>query len=320
MADDFYQTLGVKRDAPQEEIRKAYRKLARENHPDRKQGDEAAAKRFKEVGEAYSVLSDPEKRKQYDRFGKDFKHAGGFPGGGAGGFPGGRQVDLGDLFGEGFDLGDLFGGLGGGGRGGRYGGGPQGRPGGRSARPRRGGDVRTEVAVPLDTVATGGEVELTLDRDGKTERLTVKVPAGVNDGGTLRLARQGQPGFGGGEAGDLLVTVRVAAHPYYRRDGADLLVDVPVTPAEAALGARVDVPTPAVKDEPGGPVTLTLPAGIGGGRKLRLRGRGLPDRAGGRGDLYAVVKIVVPAALSDEQRGLYERLRESDPDVRDGLW
>ena len=321
MADDYYKTLGVPRTADAAEIRKAYRKLARENHPDRNPDDPKAAETFKAVGEAYGVLSDADKRAAYDRFGSNYKQFGGGPGGPTGGggspfggFGGGRQVDVGDLFGEGgFDLNDLLGGLGGAGRR-RPGGGPGGSPfgaGGRG-RPRKGADVRTAVTVPFTVAARGGDYELDINRGGSRESLTVKIPAGVQPGGTMRLAGKGEPGGPGGSAGDLLLTVNVAPHPVFRRDGKNLVCDVPVTPAEAALGTKADVPT--LSD---GVVTLTIPPGTDGGAKLRLRGKGVYDRkAGGEGDQIVQVKIVVPKPLSDRQRELYEELKTLDPDVR----
>ena len=324
MADDYYKTLGVSRDADAAEIRKAYRKLARENHPDRNPDDPRAAETFKAVGEAYGVLSDAEKRSAYDRFGSNYKQFGGGPGGRGpgggspfGGFGGGQQVDVGDLFGEGgFDLNDLLGGLGGAGRRGPRrppGGGPFGGGGART-RARKGADVRTNVTVPFTLAARGGEYELDLDRGGARESLTVKIPAGIAPGGTMRLAGKGEPGGPGGAPGDLLLTVEVAPHPVFRRDGNNLVCDVPLTPAEAALGAKVDVPT--LSD---GEVTLTIPAGTAGGAKLRLRGKGVPDRKTRTdGDQIVQTKIVVPKTLTDRQRELYEELRGLDDDVRGG--
>ena len=335
MADDYYSTLGVSRGATAEEIRKAYRKLAKQNHPDRNPDDPAAVERYKQAGEAYAVLSDADKRKQYDRFGANYKQygggagggspfgGGGAPFGGAGGgspFGGGGAVDLQDLFGgggSGFDLNDLFGGGGparGAGRGARrgpFGGANRGGP-----QTRKGADVKSEIAVPFALAAEGGEYELDLDRGGRRETLGVKIPAGVPDGGTIRLSGRGEPSPGGGPAGDLLLTVKVGPHPIFTRDGANLLMDLPLTPAEAALGAKVDVPTLS-----GETVTLTIPPGTGGGAKLRLRGKGVPDRkTGSRGDQLVRTKLVVPKSPSAEQRELYERLRELDSDVRAGAW
>lgn len=308
MAEDYYSVLGVKKDASADEIRKVYRKLSRENHPDVKPGDTAASEKFKKVQEAYAVLGDAEKRAQYDRFGHAFNKAGGGPtyqwSGGPGG--GAGPIDLGDLFGEGVDLGDLFGGFGGRGGGRR----------GPSPRPAKGQDLRTELTVPFLVAAEGGQHELGLNRAGKTERITVKIPAGLTDGSTIRLAGEGHPGAAGGPHGDLLLTIRVAPHPYFRREGNDLTVDIPITPAEAALGSKVEAPTLTE-----GRVVVTIPPGTSSGRKLRLRGKGVADRkTGTRGDLYVVAKVTVPDTLSDEQRDLFERLKTLDRDPRVGLW
>jgi DnaJ-class molecular chaperone len=314
MALDYYKVLGVSRTASEGDVRKAYKKIARENHPDVKPNDPAAAERFKQASEAYEVLSDAEKRKQYDQFGSAWKHArkgGPYPGGGP--FGGGQQsdFDFGDIFGQGggaVDLGDLFGGMFGGGRAGR----------GR-AQPRqsRGQDIQTSVTVPFDLAATGGSYDLHLSRNGQTETLGVKIPQGLRDGGTIRLAGQGEPGQGGGAAGDLLVTVHFASHPYFRREGNDVYVDVPLTIAEAALGAKVDVPTLTE-----GLLMLTIPAGSSSGAKLRLKGKGFIDpRSKQQGDQYAVVKIVPPKSLDDESRRLIEEFAERNPDQpRRGLW
>jgi len=309
MAEDYYKTLGVSREASADEVRKAYRKLARENHPDVKPDDAAAAKRFKEIQEAYGVLSNPEKRAQYDRYGHAFQGAAGGgrsyrSAGGAG------QPDLNDIFGEGFDLGDLFGGA--------FGGGASSARGPRASRPRqsRGADARAEVSVPFTVAAEGGKHDLHLNRDGKPETISVKIPAGIKDGGTIRLAGQGAPGYGGGPAGDLLITVHIAPHPHFRRDGSNLLVDVPVTPAEAVLGAKVEVPTLSE-----GTVMLTVPPHTSSGKKLRLRGKGVPDpKTKNRGDQFVVVKIVVPEDPTEEQMKLYDELRQTERNPRENLW
>jgi len=308
MAEDYYKTLGVSREASADEVRKAYRKLARENHPDVKPDDAAAAKRFKEIQEAYGVLSNPEKRAQYDRYGHAFQGAAGGgrsyrSAGGAG------QPDLNDIFGEGFDLGDLFGGAFGGGASSARG--PRARP-----RQSRGADARAEVTVPFTVAAEGGKHDLHLNRDGKPETISVKIPAGIKAGGTIRLAGQGAPGYGGGPAGDLLITVHIAPHPHFRRDGSNLLVDVPVTPAEAVLGAKVEVPTLSE-----GTVMLTVPPHTSSGKKLRLRGKGVPDpKTRDRGDQFVVVKIVVAENPTEEQMKLYDELRKTEPNPRENLW
>lgn len=316
MALDYYKVLGVARTASEDEIRKAYKRLARENHPDVKPNDPAAAERFKQANEAYEVLSDGDKRKQYDTFGAAWKQAGQrggpFPGGGPfGGGGRGAEIDLGDLFGgQGeVDLGDIFGGMFGG----------SGRKGGRQRRSAaaRGGDLRTEITVPFTLAATGGEYDVHLTHDGAPETLAVKIPAGIRDGGVIRLGGQGEPGVGNGPAGDLLLTVRVAPHPYFRRDGNDVLLDVPLTMTEAALGTRVDVPT--LSD---GTVTVTIPPGTSSGAKLRLKGKGIADlKTRERGDQYAVVKIVVPKAPDERVRKLLEELAEAThQEPRRGLW
>lgn len=308
---DYYKTLGVSKTATADEIRKAYRKLAKEYHPDAKPGDAAAAEKFKEIQEAYAVLGDKEKRAQFDQFGSaPFSGGGGggpFQGyewSGAGGRRGGGPVDLNDIFGGNFSgFGDLFGGAAGGQ--------------GRRAAPRKGEDIRLEIDVPFEIAARGGNHALQLRRDGKTERFNVKIGAGVNTGSVIRLAGQGQPGSGDGPPGDLLLTVKVAPHPYFRRDGLNLLIDVPITPSEAALGAKVEVPTLSE-----GKVSVTIPAGTSSGTKLRLREKGVHDAKSGKtGDQFVVVKVVVPSDLSDEARQLYEQLAAAMPESpRAGMW
>jgi curved DNA-binding protein len=301
MAEDFYQVLGVSKNSSEAELKKAYRKLSRENHPDSKPNDKAAAEKFKQVQEAYSVLSDSEKRQKYDRFG----HAAFQGGGRGGGSPfGGGQVDLSDLFGGGgggFDFGDLFGG--GGGR--------------RAARSRKGQDVETTIDVPFTTAAEGGSYSLTINTSGKPEQITARIPAGVDSGSVIRLSGQGHPGMGGGPNGDLMVKIRVAPHPYFRRDGANLLVDVPISLTEAALGAKVDVPTLSE-----GLVTVTVPAGSASGTRLRLRGKGIINRKTNEpGDLYAILQIVVPKNLDDRSRELLEEFAKLHPEnLREDRW
>jgi DnaJ-class molecular chaperone len=307
---DYYKVLGVSKSATADQIRKAYKKIARENHPDAKPGDAAAAERFKQAAEAYEVLGDAEKRKQYDQFGDAYKYAkaGGGPGGGpfpGGGFRGSGPIDLGDIFGGQVDLGDLFGGA----FGGQFGGGRA------ASQPRRGSDVRSEVQVPFDVAASGGSYDLALQRNGRIERLTVKIPPGVREGSVIRLAGEGEPGDG--SPGDLLVTVRVAPHPWFRREGNDILLDVPVTVSEAALGAKVDVPTLSE-----GRVTLTIPAGTSSGTRIRMRGLGIQDqKTKARGDQFVIVKVVVPRQLSDEAANLLRDFDRAAPlSPRASLW
>jgi curved DNA-binding protein len=314
MADDsLYQALGIARTATADEIRKAYKKIARENHPDVKPDDAAAAQRFKKATEAYNTLKDPEKREQYDRFGKSFGGGGGqrHPWTGAGG---GQQVDLRDLFAQtGFSFDDLFGG---GGGAGPFGGGGFERHARPQPRPTKGADHELELDVDFRTAALGGTREVSFRRGGKLERIDVKVPAGVDTGSIVRLSGQGEPGREGGPAGDLRLRIKVARHPWFQREGRNLTVEVPVTPSEAALGAKVDVPT---LDE--GTIVLTLPPGTSSGSKLRVRGKGIADPKGGTlGDQFVVVKIVVPRELDAETRALYEQLAERSVDPRAGMW
>ncbi len=303
MPEDYYKVLGVSQNATEEELRRAYRRLSRENHPDVKPDDKVAAERFKEVQEAWSVLGDSDKRKKYDQFGHAAFTGGGGPQGWSFNSSGsGAQIDLGDLFGGG-GFADLFGGGFGGGQ-------PR-------TRAAKGQDVQTTIEVPFTVACEGGGHDLTVTAGGKSERISIRIPAGVPDGGTIRLAGQGNPGIGGGPAGDLLVTVRCAPHPWFRREGSHLLIDVPVTMTEAALGAKVDVPTLTE-----GMVSVSVPPGSSSGTRLRLRGKGVPDRkTNERGDLFAVLKIVVPKELDDRSRDLLSDFAELNTECpRRDLW
>jgi DnaJ-class molecular chaperone len=324
MSADYYEILGVGRSASDDELQKAYRKLARKYHPDLNPDDKAAQKKFKEVQQAYDVLSDEKKRKLYDQFGANYEHmaAGGGPQ--WGGAAGGGQVPPGF---EGFEFQGSWPGGGGGGGGGPLppdledllrqftgggatvdlGGGATGRRRGRRRPAEPGADVRHEVQIPLRTAVTGGEVSLRVHREGRGESpelLTVKIPPGIDDGQTIRLRGQGAPSRSGGPVGDLLVTVRIAPHPSFRRDGLDLIVKVPVTVAEAALGAKVDIPTPH------GTITMKVPAGTSSGARLRAKGQGIQKRDGQPGDLYAELQIVLPKHLDHESQELLRQLAE----------
>lgn len=295
---DFYEALGVSRDASADDIRRAYRKLARKFHPDVNK-DPGAEERFKEVSEAYDVLSDPDKRAKYDRFGAAWRQAGdgaadrqpsGFDAGGFG--PGGFgdvRVEFGD--GDVGDFGDVFESLFGGRRG-------RGGFGGFAAR---GSDHEAVLELTLEEAARGGRRSVTLG-DGRS--YDVSIPVGVKHGQRIRLAGEGGQGAGGGPSGDLFLRVQLKPHPRFRLDGRNLHVDVPVAPWEAALGATVEVPTLD------GTAKVKVPAGSSSGRKLRLRGQGFPGPRGGHGDLYATVKIVVPKHLSDREQELFEQLAD----------
>ncbi len=308
MAKDYYSVLGVSRDASQADIAKAYRDLARKHHPDLHPDDKSAKQKFQEVQSAFDVLNDPKKREMYDRYGSSFEQmGGGGPQPGSGGWsygPGGGQagdVDFAELFGERFGRG--------GGRGGGFAdifeqftrGGQQ-----RQTARQTGGDIEHEAQVSFATAVLGGEVQLSMQSpDGKQETLSVKIPAGIEDGKRIRLRGKGQPGPGG--AGDLYLRVRVAAHPYFRRSGNNLIVTVPVTLGEAAAGGKVDVPSPK------GTVTLTIPPGTSSGAKLRIRGYGVEPKGKPAGDLLAEIKIVLPKDLTDEEQAQLSEISQRHP-------
>ena len=287
---DYYKILGVERKASEDEIKKAYRKLARKYHPD--VSKEANAKeKFQEVSEAYETLRDKEKRAAYDslgshRPGQDFRP----PPDWFDRFGAGRQEDLRDI-----DLSDLFEQMGIFGRAGARRGGF-----GRNV-PIPGEDYETPVRITLEEAARGTARSLALD--GHT--LTARIPRGATDGQRLRLRGKGGAGMNGGPAGDLYLQIVLEPHPLYRTRGHDLEIEVPIAPWEAALGAQVEVPTLE------GRVTMKVPAGSKGGQKLRLAAKGLPRPGGGAGDLYAVLDIVVPATLTEQEKKLYEALREA---------
>jgi DnaJ-class molecular chaperone len=311
---DYYEVLGVSRAATEGEIKTAYRKLARQHHPDLNPNDKAAEEKFKELQEAYSVLSDSENRKKYDQYGANWKMAGEGtrpppppPGGPAdfGGFDFGEAGDLGDIF-------EMFG------RG-------RGRP-----RRTRGRDVEATLELSLEDAHRGGRHTLQLQtadvcptcggagvigndevcptcggagRVVRPRSIEVNIPPGVRDGGTLRLAGQGGAGAAGSPAGDLYLRLKLRPHPTFTANQDDLEVTLPVAPWEAVLGARLPVPTID------GQVEMTVPAGAQANQRLRLRGQGLNRRGGGRGDLYVRLAVAVPKAVSDEERRLYEDLR-----------
>ncbi len=356
---DYYQVLGVAKNATHPEIKKAYRKLAQKHHPDANPGSKEAEERFKEISAAYDVVGDEEKRARYDQV-RDMAASGfggGMPGGGfpGGGVPGGGRVRFEDLG----DLGDLFGGLFGGGR----------RGSSRSSV-RRGADLETDVTVPFEGSMTGATVpvkiqgpapcstcggsgaapgsspitcpqcggtgEISVNQgffqmeqpcprcngtgraveqacptcrgtgaERRTRSFQVKVPAGVKDGARIKLAGRGEPGPAGVPSGDLYVRVHVRPHPFFGRKGNDLTVDVPITYAEAALGANIEIPTLD------GAVTMKVPSGTPSGKTFRLKGKGAP-RKNGAGDLLVTVNVEVPSKLSRDERELLRKLQESE--------
>jgi len=305
-ARDYYEVLGVKKSATADEIRRAHRTLARKYHPDVNDSKDAA-KAFQEIQEAYDVLGDEEARKKYDRVGHRAYSAGAGgnpwgPGGGVrwenvagGGGAGMGGADFGSVIEE------IFGGGGGQRRGARA-----------RSQQRAGQPVHKDEVIPFDLALTGGEHTVKVQRGGSTQTYSVRIPKGVADGAKLRVRGAGRPSPLGGAPGDLILVVRVGAHPLLKRDGLDLVIETPVSVAEATLGAQVELPTP------GGRVTLSVPPGTASGSRLRLRGRGVEDSAGKRGDLYAVIKIVPPASMSDQDRALMEELGRRMPNPRSG--
>ena len=310
---DYYAVLGVPRTATDEDIRREYRKLARQNHPDVNPGDKSAEEKFKEINEAYQVLSDPEKRKQYDTLGPDWEA------GSSSTPPPGGFRDYGDVFGGGGQNGfsDFFENVFG--RAGR----------GRSAFRSKGDNVEAEIGLTLEEAHHGVKRAITFNatepcsncggtgaKDGKPcptchgsgvvrkrKSLDVTIPAGVRNGSIIRLAGEGEPGINGGPPGDLLLHVRIEPHPLFRIvEEEDLEFDLPVAPWEAALGAKVRAPTLD------GSVELTIREGTQAGQRLRLRGQGLNRRGGGRSDLYARIRIVNPPKLTGQEKELYKQL------------
>jgi curved DNA-binding protein len=310
---DYYATLGVQKDASQDDIQKAYRKLARKLHPDVNKEPEAELK-FKEIGEAYEVLKDPDKRKKYDQFGSDWKRTGGAPPGWEG--FGGQGFDFGGMGGgEGFSsfFEMLFGGAGPGRRGARRGGGGFPGAGFGGGNPFGGGsagsDTEAQITLTLEEAVRGGTREITLadPSTGQRKTLSVRIPEGIRPGQKIRLAGQGQPGFDERQAGDLLLKIEIAPDPRFRVEGSDIHTTVPVAPWEAALGGEAEVETPT------GRLRIKIPAGSSSGRKIRLRGKGLTLAGGAKGekgDLLAEIRILVPEPLSDEERSLFEQLAE----------
>jgi curved DNA-binding protein len=306
---DLYAVLEVDRKADADAIRKAYRQLARKYHPDHNPGDKAAEERFKEVSEANAVLSDPEKRALYDEFGDVSLEAGFNPEavraaqrGFGGGFA--RSAEFGDdegLGGMAFE--DLLGGMFG----------ARARRGGGRVRGWPGDDLEISLELEFLEAAKGATKQISVTRPGsdgrpRIERVTVRIPAGVDDGGRIRVPGKGGEGQGGGPAGDLYARIRIRPHPYFKRDGSSLLLDLPVTIAEATLGARIEIPTLE------GRAIVTVPAGCDSGRRLRLRAKGIADpKTGTRGDLYATVQIRVPAGVDADAKELLKKLSAYDP-------
>lgn len=306
---DYYETLGVSKTASADEIKSAFRKLARKHHPDLAKPKEKAAaeERFKQINEAYEVLSDSEKRTKYDQLGADWNQPGGFqppPDWGRGGMGGGgfRRYAGGNGGGVEFEFGgtgfsDFFEAFFGGGRG-------ESAFGRRQATPARGQDVEADIMVTLEEALHGSTRQISLRRSDsdKVETYQVKIPRGVHEGQRIRLAGQGEAGPRGGKKGDLFLRVRLARHPDFTVEGNDLIHEASLDPWQAALGTEMEVPTLE------GPRRLKIPPGTQSGQRFRLRERGLPNAASGRGDLYVMAQIRIPKKLSEAERKLWEQL------------
>lgn len=300
MAKDYYAALGLEKKADASQIKKAYRKLAMKYHPDKNPDDKKAEERFKEITEAYAVLSDAEKKQQYDQFGDAAFH---------------QRFSQEDIF-RGADLGDIFRefGFGGGGRGGDdifshiFGAaGQQGFGGGRHRRPAKGQDYLLRVTVPFRQAVLGGERRVDLDRNGQNEQLQVRIPAGVEQGQKLRISGKGGASPSGGPAGDLMLEINITSDPRFRREGQDLYTTIKVPFTGVCLGTSVNVET---LDES---KRIRLKPGTQNGSKIRLKGFGVPGRAGHQaGDLYAVVDVAVPVTLTEEQQEALQTLKDLD--------
>ncbi len=317
MAKDYYQTLGLQKGASEDEVRKAFKKLARKHHPDLNPNDKKSEEKFKEIAVAYDVLSNPEKKKKYDTYGSaDFE---GFPGGGGrsysygpfgqGGTMGGGRVNF-DMD----DLGDIFGDLFTGGFGKKKktaGFRPEGF--GRSPAGQRGKDLHFSIELTFLEAAKGCDKKLRLPNGVS---FNVKIPAGVADGAKIRLAGKGEPGLMGGEQGDLYIEPRVAPHPFFKRAGDDIEIEVPITVKEALEGGKIKIPTLD------GSVDLKIAAGSQSGQKLRLKGKGVANmQTKTPGDLYVLLQIVIPPSLDSKTKGeLIHLLHKKEPDPRAHFW
>jgi len=311
---DYYETLGVSKSATTDEIRSAFRKLARKYHPDVAKDKKAAEEKFKEINEAYEVLSDPEKRQKYDQLGQNWNQPGGFqpPPQWGGAQPGGGFYRYGredggvefEFNGTGFS--DFFEAFFGGGRGqSAFGGFGQ-----RAAGAERGSDVEADIMVPLEEVLQGSKRTVSLRRAGsnKVETYQVKIPRGVREGQRIRLAGQGEPGERGGKSGDLFLRVRLARHPDFTVEGSDLIHEVKIAPWQAVLGAELTVPTLE------GNVRLKIPPGTQPGQRFRLRERGLPTSSGKRGDLYVEVQLAIPKKVTEKEKEIWSELAKLHAD------
>ncbi|MFZ4115453.1 MAG: DnaJ C-terminal domain-containing protein [Chthoniobacterales bacterium] len=304
---DYYETLGVSKSATADEIKSAFRKLARKHHPDLAKDKKTAEAKFKEINEAYEVLSDPENRKKYDAYGANWSQASsGRSRGASGGMPGGfsGMGGFGPMGGEEFHFGgtgysDFFEQFFGTRRG-------ETRYGGFEEMPQRGSDVEADILVPLEEVLHGATRQISF-RKGSSQKIqtyTIKIPQGVHEGQRIRLAGQGGSGGPHGTPGDLYLRVKLQQHPDFYFEGSNIYHDLDILPWQAVLGGELMIPTPD------GRAKLKIPPGTENGKKFRIVKQGLPDKSGGRGDFFAVVNITIPTSVSEEEKALWEKLRE----------
>ena len=317
---DYYNVLGVSKGATADEIKKAYRKLARKYHPDANLDNPGAEEKFKEIGEAYEVLKNPQKRQRYDQLGANWKQYAntGRPGGGKSysyDFGGGRGFNFENMGGGFSDFFEMFFGTGADQRfsgsdfGGNFGGGRTG------TSSRKGQDLQSAIEINLREAYTGTRRSMRLQKEGRTRTVDVKIPEGIKDGGKIRLAGEGGPGQGGGPGGDLYLTVNISQHNIIKRKGDDLYIEIPVTIKEAYFGGKIDIPTFE------GKVDMKLPKGTQSGRTLRLKGKGMPGIKGGNhGNLYVKTRIVFPEKMSSKLKKQFEGfLKEYDENPRDNI-
>ncbi len=311
---DYYKVLGVNKNASQDDIKKAYRKLARKYHPDANPNDSKAEEKFKEIGEAYEVLKDPQKRSRYDQLGANWKQ---YAGAGAG-WPGGGRTYTYNFGGRGFSFGDLGKGFSdffemffGRGADERFSGfgsdfNSQFGRGTRTTTMQKGQDMQSSISITLREAYFGTQRSLRLQREGKVRTINVKIPKGIKDGGKIRVAGEGAKSPAGGPAGDLYLVINTTPHNFFTRKEDNLYCEVPVTIKEAFYGAKIDIPTF------GGKVEVKVPPKIQGGRSLRLKGKGIPKlRGGGFGDLYVKIKLVFPERLTSEQEKRFDEFAKS---------
>jgi len=323
---NYYKVLGVGKGASQDDIKKAYRKLARKYHPDANPGNPAAEEKFKEIGEAYEVLKDPQKRSRYDQLGANWKQ---YAGAGAGGWPGGgsgRRTYTYDFGGKGFnfedlnsgfsDFFDMFFGRGADSRFSNFSSGFGSQFGGRTGgAPQKGRDMQSSLSITLREACNGTRRSFRMQKGGKVRTIDVKIPRGIKDGDKIRIAGEGDKSPTGGPNGDLYLVINVAEHNFFTRKGSDLYCEIPVTIKEAYYGAKIDIPTFD------GKVVVKVPPKTQAGKTLRIKGKGMPDlKSGGSGNIYAKIKVALPENMTKVQKENFDKFAESyDENPRSGI-